>query len=214
LAAATAGEVSAWLTDEQRLPNEAELCEAAPAAAHGTWYGIGVCAISGLLMACWSPLSALSMDTNRFPSGSLTPYGSSLLFTAAVFVTSPVLCKILMVYPLVGPRSTYRAYVELPPVAHVWGLLGGVVWAVGTIANLISGDKLSLALSYAIGQAAPMVATLWGLLYYHEFRGARAPTYLLVLGMMMLYSLAVVLVAASKGADHAPPPPAPPLGHA
>ena len=68
----------------------------------------------------------------------------------------------------------------------------------GTVFNLISGGKIGLALSYSIGQAAPMVATLWGIAYYREFAGAGARTVLLVLMMFVLYFGAIALVALSK----------------
>ena len=67
----------------------------------------------------------------------------------------------------------------------------------GTISNLVSGAALGEALSYAIGGSAPMVATLWGLLYYHEFRGAGSKAFALVGGMFALYVAAIALVALS-----------------
>lgn len=111
---------------------------------------------------------------------------------------SPLLCKALMLHPLVGPPSSYAEYLSARPIDHAWGLLGGFIWAVGTVSNLISGDSLGFALSYAIGQAAPMVATLWGLLYYKEFAGAGTRTLLLVLAMFTLYTGAILMVALSK----------------
>jgi glucose uptake protein len=52
-----------------------------------------------------------------------------------------------------------------------------------------------IAISYAIGQSAPMVAALWGVLAWKEFAGVRreAKTYL---GLMFLfYALAILLVS-------------------
>lgn len=166
--------------------------------------GLLICAVSGLLMALWSPLSAIAMhrETDGSCDGCVTPYGSLLLLTTAVLVSSPLICKVLMARPLVGEPSSYAAYRALAPAQHLYGLVGGALWAVGTLSNLISGATLGLALSYAIGQAAPMVATLWGLLYYKEFEGAGPRTYGLVAGCMAAYAGAVWLVAASKQASN------------
>ena len=105
---------------------------------------------------------------------------------------------------------------------HQWGLLGGAVWAAGTAANLVSGASIGLALSYAIGQAAPMVATSWGLFYYKEFDISAAKvfeasagrtsmtkaislaakkTWLTnrwVAGMYLCYIAAILLIASSR----------------
>ena len=55
-----------------------------------------------------------------------------------------------------------------------------------------------MALSYAVGQAAPMVATLWGLFYYREFRGAPKQSLQFVGLMFVLYVGAILLIASSK----------------
>jgi len=51
------------------------------------------------------------------------------------------------------------------------------------------------AVSYAIGQGATMVSALWGLLVWHEFRGAR-PNVKVLLGLMLaLFVAGLILVS-------------------
>ncbi|MGH9758818.1 MAG: hypothetical protein ACRD4M_13855, partial [Candidatus Acidiferrales bacterium] len=58
-----------------------------------------------------------------------------------------------------------------------------------------------VAISYAIGQSAPMVAALWGIFAWKEFEGANAKTKA-YLGMMFLfYLLAILLVARATTAS-------------
>eukprot|EP00041_Stephanoeca_diplocostata_P030069 m.900224 g.900224 ORF g.900224 m.900224 type:complete len:146 (-) comp23684_c0_seq32:292-729(-) len=95
-------------------------------------------------------------------------------------------------------QVTASAYLQLSATEHCWGLLGGFVWSTGTIANLLSGDELGYAVSYAIGQSAPVVATLWGLLYYKEFAGC-SYTVLTLLGLMFLFYGGAVAVIALGG---------------
>lgn len=162
--------------------------------------GVLVCFCAGVLMSLWSPLSAMSMSTDADGGcdGCFTPYGSAALFTSGLLLTTPPICKLLCMHPLVGPRTTLGQYFALSRAEHAWGLLGGTVWAVGTISNLISGGAIGLALSYAIGQAAPMVAAGWGLVYYREFRGLDATTGLLIAGMYVWYSAGIVLTGSSR----------------
>ena len=75
------------------------------------------------------------------------------------------------------------------------GVCGGAVWAAGTLSNLLSGSSIGLALSYAIGQSAPMVATAWGLCYFGEFDGAPARAKRAVGAMFAFYLAAIGLIA-------------------
>ena len=77
--------------------------------------------------------------------------------------------------------------------------LGGFVWGLGTVFNLTAGKLTGQAISYAIGQSAPMVAALWGVLAWKEFAGSgtRAKLYLAL--MFVFYGLAILLVAHANG---------------
>jgi glucose uptake protein len=73
-----------------------------------------------------------------------------------------------------------------------------LVWAVGTLSNLVAGSVVDLALSYALGQAAPLIAMGWGVLYYREFAGAGSSAYGALAVMVVLYGCAIALIASSK----------------
>ena len=69
----------------------------------------------------------------------------------------------------------------------------------GTVLNLVAANFTGVAISYAIGQSAPMVAALWGIFVWREFAnaGLRAKAYL---GLMFLfYGLAIFMVARANG---------------
>jgi len=61
--------------------------------------------------------------------------------------------------------------------------------------NFVAASLVGVAISYAIGQASPMVACLWGVFVWKEFRGAniRAKGYLVA--MFFAYVIALVLIA-------------------
>jgi glucose uptake protein len=63
----------------------------------------------------------------------------------------------------------------------------------------VAANFTGVAISYAIGQSAPMVAALWGVLAWKEFAGA-GPRAKLYLGLMFVfYCLAILLVAKANG---------------
>ena len=63
----------------------------------------------------------------------------------------------------------------------------------------MAANFTGVAISYAIGQSAPMVAALWGVLAWKEFAGAggRAKLYLAL--MFVFYCFAILLVAKANG---------------
>jgi glucose uptake protein len=74
-----------------------------------------------------------------------------------------------------------------------------VIWGTGTVFNLVAANFTGVAISYAIGQAAPMVAALWGLLAWKEFAGSGSRARLYLTLMFVFYILAILLVARANG---------------
>jgi glucose uptake protein len=163
--------------------------------------GILVCLVSGVLMGSWAPLLQKALIGTGVSGESLVPVGALSPYTAAVFMTlGAFLCcfvfnPILMRKPLIGSPVSMAGYFAAPKSYHFWGLLGGFIWGTGTVLNLVAGGKVGLPISYAIGQASPMIATLWGVLVWHEFRGARPKSKVYLGGMIASYLLALVLIA-------------------
>lgn len=168
--------------------------------------GIIVCLISGVLMGSWAPLLAKSFagsgvsDGSAVMIGGLTPYTGAVLMTLGAFLCCFVFNPILMRKPLIGAPITMAGYFSAPRSYHVWGLLGGCIWGLGTTLNLVAGGKVGLPISYAIGQASPMIATLWGVFVWREFAGARPKAKVYLALMFASYVLALVLIARAYAA--------------
>lgn len=168
--------------------------------------GILVCLVSGVLMGSWAPLLEKALTGSRgasglmVPAGALSPYSAAVLMTLGAFLCCFVFNPILMRKPLVGSPVSIAGYFAAPGKYHFLGLLGGFIWGTGTVLNLVAGGKVGLPISYAIGQASPMVATLWGVFVWHEFRGAKTKSKVYLGGMVVAYLLALLLIAlAYKG---------------
>jgi len=165
-----------------------------------TGRGITVCIVSGVLMGVFAPLIARAThgsgaSTLLVPAGALSPYTAAVLMTAGAFACCFVFNPILMRRPLVGAPVSIAGYFAAPASYHLLGLLGGAIWGTGTVLNFVAGGKVGLPISYAIGQASPMVATLWGVFAWHEFRGARPRSRVYLAGMFAAYMLALILIA-------------------
>src|SRR3989475_7611535 len=90
----------------------------------------------------------------------------------------------------------------MPPISpaadHMLGLMGGIIWGTGTVFNLVAANLTGVAVSYAIGQSAPMVAALWGILVWKEFQGADRQAKTLLALMFLFYLLAILLIAKAN----------------
>ena len=153
--------------------------------------GVIVCVISGLLMGAWAPFVTKSM-TATLP---LTPYTVAVLFTFGAVICCFFFNIYLMKNPLVGAPVNFAGYRSASPSYHALGLLGGAVWGIGTVFNLVAASLVGVPISYAIGQASPMIAAVWGVFVWHEFRGANSRAKMYLVGMFLCYLLALALIA-------------------
>jgi glucose uptake protein len=151
--------------------------------------------VSGVLMGLWAPFVARGM-THGNPLG---PYSIAVFLTLGALLSCLIWNVYFMKKPLVGEPVDFSGYFKGPASGHILGLLGGVIWGTGMVFNLIAASFTGVAISYAIGQSAPMVAALWGIFAWKEFAGAnsRAKTYLVF--MFIFYCVAILLVARANG---------------
>jgi glucose uptake protein len=153
--------------------------------------GVVVCVISGLLMGIFAPFVTRAMTRGA----TLTPYTTAVFLTLGAFVCLFFFNTILMRKPITGTPVAMAEYFRAPGGYHALGLLGGAIWGCGTVFNFVAASLVGVAISYAIGQASPMVACLWGVFAWKEFRGANARAKGYLGGMFAAYLLALVLIA-------------------
>ncbi len=156
---------------------------------------IVTCIVSGVLMGLWSPFT--TYGTTR--GNALTPYSSVVFLTLGALVSCFVWNLYFMKKPLAGEPVGFGGFFTAPASGHLLGLLGGVIWGTGTVFNVVAGKATTFAISYAIGQSAPMVAALWGVLAWKEFAGSGKSAKLYLALMFVFYGLAILLVAHANG---------------
>ena len=101
--------------------------------------------------------------------------------------------------PLFGEPVSFSGFFSGPASGHALGFFGGCIWGVGTVFNVVAGKATAFAISYAVGQSAPMVAALWGILAWKEFDGAPGKAKMYMSLMFVFYGLGIVLVARANG---------------
>ncbi len=152
---------------------------------------IVTCVVSGVLMGLWAPLSTRAL-THGHPLG---PYGVAVFLTLGALLSCFVWNVYFMRRPLVGKPVHFSGFFRAPARSHLLGLLGGGIWTTGMVFNLVAANFTGEAISYAIGQSAPMVAALWGIFAWREFAGANRKAITFLVLMFVFYALAILLVA-------------------
>jgi glucose uptake protein len=139
-----------------------------------TTRGILLSLIAGVLMGCFYPFVARALH-GLAGEPAPGPYAVSLYFTVGLLISVVPANWLLMRKPLDGkPPVDGGEYGRAPFGWHLAGILGGVIWCVGGVANFVaSGTHLvGPAVSYTIGQGATMVSAAWGVFVWREFSGA------------------------------------------
>jgi glucose uptake protein len=154
-----------------------------------------VCVVSGVLMGLWAPLVTHAMTTGN----TLGPYSIAVFLTLGALLSCLIWNVYFMKHPLVGEPVNFSGFFSAPLSGHALGLLGGFIWGTGMVFNLVAASFTGVAISYAIGQSAPMVAALWGVLAWKEFDGAPGKAKMYLVLMFVFYCVGILLVARANG---------------
>src|SRR5713101_8873342 len=109
-------------------------------------------------MGSFAPFVTRALTASR----PLGPYSIAVFFTLGALLSCFVVNIYFMRRPLVGQPVSFAGFFAAPARDHLLGLFGGAVWGIGTVFNFVAASFTGVAISYAIGQSAPMVAAVWG----------------------------------------------------
>ncbi|NOX55884.1 MAG: multidrug DMT transporter permease [Planctomycetes bacterium] len=163
--------------------------------------GIVLSVVAGVLMGFFYRFVVAAMAKN-FASpeaGKLTPYTAVVLFSVGLFASNFVWNTIVMLKPFAGPPVSPGDYFRKGNLRLHWiGILGGVIWNTGMAFSIIASDAAGPALAYGLGQGATMVAAIWGVFIWKEFKDAPEGTNRLLGAMFFFYLLGLGILIASK----------------
>ncbi len=158
--------------------------------------GLVLAIVAGILMGFFYRYVAASMAGNfdTPETGKLTPYTALVFFAVGVVVSNFLFNGLLMRFPFAGARLSIKDYFNGSAKDHFIGILGGMIWHVGMSFNIIASGKAGAAISYGLGQGATIIAAIWGIFIWKEFRHASPKTYRNLYGMLLLYLAGIVLI--------------------
>jgi glucose uptake protein len=158
--------------------------------------GIILSLVSGLLMGSFAPLIQNSMEGEL----GLGPYSVAAVFGVGVFFSTFAFNMFFVNLAVEGDPVEIGDYFKARATLHLLGLSGGVLWALGATAALVAGaapmgTRLSPSLAYQLSQGFAVIAALWGLLVWREFRGSDLKIKLTTVLMLLLYIGGLVLIS-------------------
>jgi glucose uptake protein len=157
--------------------------------------GIVLSLVGGVMMALFYRFVASSManDFVHPQTGFLTPYTATVLFSLGVLLSNLIFNTVLMKRPFEGKPVSYIQYFKGGIKEHVTGILGGMIWCVGMSLSIIAAGKAGFPISYGLGQGATLVAALWGVFIWKEFKGSNGTSGLLT-AMFLLFVVGIGLI--------------------
>jgi glucose uptake protein len=158
--------------------------------------GILLSVSAGVLMALFYRFVASSMVTNfEIPeAGKLTPYTAIFFFAIGVLISNFLFNYLIMKRPFEGAPLSFKDYTKGSFGVHLTGILGGLIWNMGMAFSIIASGKAGFAISYGLGQGATLIAALWGVFIWKEFKGATKSVNSLILFMFLAYLVGLALL--------------------
>ena len=162
--------------------------------------GVMLSVIAGLFIAFFYGFVVKSLDPSFVSggTGNLTPYTGMVFFTVGVFISTLIINPIIMKKPIVGEPVSMSYYWKGTFKEHLSGILGGMIWMMGMIFSFMAVGAANPAIAYALSNAAPVVAILWGIFVWNEFRDAPKGTNKLLYILLSLYLIGLVLITTSN----------------
>jgi glucose uptake protein len=162
--------------------------------------GLLLSVVAGALMGLFYKNVASSMfpDFTHPVDGYLSPYSAVVLFSIGVASSNVLFNYVLMKYPVSGSPVFFADYFRGSAKTHGVGVLGGVIWSIGMSFSIIASGKAGPAISYGLGQGATIVAALWGIFVWKEFRDAPKSVNLYLYLMLVCYVAGLALIIAAR----------------
>ncbi|MFH0841569.1 MAG: GRP family sugar transporter [Bacteroidota bacterium] len=158
--------------------------------------GILLSVSAGVLMALFYRFVASSMATDFVSpeAGKLTPYSAVFFFAIGVLVSNFLFNYLIMKKPFEGVPLSFKDYTNGSVKVHLTGILGGIIWNIGMSMSILASGKAGFAISYGLGQGATLIAALWGVFIWKEFRGASKQINLLIVFMFLAYLVGLIFL--------------------
>jgi glucose uptake protein len=162
--------------------------------------GLVLALLCGVLMGFFYRFVAAAMPEANpanfldLPVGKVSPYTAMVIFSIGVIVSQITFNVAKMINWSTDADATTPAYFRGTFRDHLWGVSGGMIWSVGMTFSIIAFAVAGGAISYGLGQGATMVAALWGVFIWREFKAAPSGTGWMIALMFVGYLAGLALI--------------------
>jgi glucose uptake protein len=165
-----------------------------------TFKGILLSLLAGLCIAFFYRFvaSALATDFSPADDGKISSYTAVVFFSAGALLCTAILNPFFMARPVQGEPVKFSGWLQGSGKTHLLGMLGGAIWCLGNSVSFMAVGSASPAISYGLSNSAPVVAAIWGILVWKEFRGAPSGTSRLLALMFACYLAGLALIVYSR----------------
>jgi glucose uptake protein len=162
--------------------------------------GLVLSVVAGLLMGFFYRFVAKTMfaDFAVPEPGKLSPYTAMVFFAIGIVCSNFIFNTYIMRKPFAGEPVNYTQYFKGGFRNHLPGILGGIVWCIGMSFNIIASGKAGAAISYGLGQGATIIAAIWGIFIWREFKNAPKAVSTLLNVMLLLYVVGIALIIYAR----------------
>jgi glucose uptake protein len=162
--------------------------------------GLVLSVVSGCLMGLFYKYVAGAMypDFNVPEPGKLGPYSAVFIFSIGIFLSNFLFNTLLMLRPFSGEPVSYAQYFKGSAKNHLLGVLGGSIWCLGMSFSIIASGKAGPAISYGLGQGATIVAAIWGIYIWKEFKQAPKGVENILRLMLFFYIAGLALIITAR----------------
>lgn len=171
----------------------------AASAVHLSMKGLVLSLACGIFMGVFYRFVAAAMypDPMHPVAGLMGSYAAVFVFAVGVFLSNFIWNTIAMKFPVMGEPVPFSHYWRGRLNTHLAGVLGGVIWGIGMSLNIVASGRAGFAISYGLGQGATMIAALWGVFVWREFKNpARGvPALLTAMFVCFISGLGVIVLA-------------------
>ena len=162
--------------------------------------GLLLSVTAGLLMGFFYRFVAKAMfsDFTVPEAGKLSPYSAMVFFALGILLSNFLFNTYIMRKPFVGSPVGFTQYLKGGSRNHLTGILGGIIWCIGMTFSIIASGKAGAAISYGLGQGATVVAAIWGIFIWKEFKQAPKGTGIVLNIMLLLYVAGIAMIIYAR----------------
>lgn len=162
--------------------------------------GLLLSIITGSLMGLFYKYvaNAMTIDFANPEALKLTPYTALFLFSLGVLASNFLFNSLLMRFPISGLPVSMSEYFKGTARNHLVGILGGGIWSLGMSFSILASEKAGPAISYGLGQGATVVAAIWGIYIWKEFKNAPSTVHRILNLMLLFYVIGLAIIIYSR----------------